>query len=464
MIDLHRARELAEKGELDAAWKMVDEALRVDPYDPRALILATFILEKSDRPTLGYHIAKMLTERHSKEWAGWLNFGRCADHIWRMDEAIAAYERALELAKNDNDRATTHVNLSAVYVQIGQFDQGLPHAQAALTVKPENRKARHNLGVCQLAMRQWPDGWANYSASIGSQYRPHFQYAEEPTWDGTKGQTVIVYGEQGLGDEINGASMIGDLIRDAGRVVIDCDSRLTGLFRRSFPLAKVYGTRAKRSVLWDAEDQKPDASISAMELGGFYRQSDDAFPGRPYLVTDPVRTKAWKHTFAEKRKPVIGIAWSGGAYHTGAPFRRWSLDDMLPLFRAIDAHWVCLQYKDAADEIAEFRKRNGWVDIEQYAYATLTPDYDDTAALVAGCDMVICMQTAVAHLCGAIGKACWVFLPLNSQWRYYGTDDRTLWYGDAVRVLRQRRRGEWTDVIFDASQDLAKMYAQAVAA
>lgn len=463
MNDLIKAREMAESGDLDGAWKIVNAALSADPYEPRALILATFIMEKSNRHPLGYHLARVVTDRHPREWAGWLNLGRCADHIWRMDEAEQAYLTALPLAKNEKDKATTHVNLSAVYVQIGQFAKALPHAEAALAIKPDNRKARHNLGVCQLAAHRWEEGWANYSASIGSQYRPKFQYAEEPEWDGTKGQTVVVYGEQGLGDEINGASMIPDLIRDASRVIIDCDHRLAGLYRRSFPNAKVYGTRTKKAIAWDDGDQKIDASLAVMELGKFYRKADADFPGKPYLLPDPLRTRMWKHTFAEKRKPVIGVAWSGGVFHTGAPFRAWQLDTLLPMFSAIDAHWVSLQYKDAQPEIDAFQKKNGWVDIAQYPWATLTPDYDDTAALVAACDMVICMQTAVAHLCGALGKECWVFLPMNSQWRYAGTSDRTVWYGDTVRVIRQRQRGEWTDVLYDASRDLDRRFNRAAA-
>lgn len=462
MVDLLRAKELAEAGELDDAWQLVDEALREDVDNPKALILTTFILEKTGKETIAYHLSKILTQRYPNEWAGWLNLGRCADHLWKMDEAEAAYTKALGLAKNDNDRATTHVNLSAIFVQIGRFADAIPHAELALAVKPDNRKARHNLGVSQLAARDWDNGWKNYSASIGSQYRPLFKYNDEPEWDGSASKNIVIYGEQGLGDEISAASMYADAIKKAGKVVIDCDHRLTGLYKRSFPTAKVYGTRTAKNLAWDEEDRQIDASISGMELGKLFRTKDDDFTGNPYLTVDPVRAGMWKAHFATKKKPIIGIAWSGGVRHTGAKYRQWSLEDLLPLFNCTDAHWVSLQYKDAQSEIDKLHVKHGYVDISQYPYATLTKDYDDTAALVSACDLVICMQTAVAHLCGAIGKECWVFLPRNSQWRYGSSGTTIPWY-NSVSVIRQKRLGVWADVIHDTANRLASRYERKAA-
>lgn len=461
MADLSRARELAESGQLDEAWALTDLALREDINDPKALILTTYILEKSNKATVAYHLSKQLTERFPNEWAGWVNLGRCADHLWLMDEAEKAYTKALTLAKNDKDKATVHVNLSAMFVQIGRFDDAIPHAELALKIKPDNLKARHNLGVSQLAKRDWANGWTNYSASIGSQYRPLFKYNDEPEWDGTWGHDIVIYGEQGLGDEINAASMFPDAIRNCRKVVLDCDHRLVGLYKRSFPLARVYGTRMKKQLAWAPEDQKIDASISSMELGKLFRTKDSDFTGAPYLQADPDRSLMWEALFKLKRKPVIGIAWSGGVEHTGAKFRRFKLDDLSPLFNSIDAHWVSLQYKDAQPEIDAFHVKHGYVDLVQYPHATLTQDYDDTAALVNACDLVICMQTAVAHLAGALGKECWVFLPKNSQWRY-GSAGSIPWY-KSVKVLRQRKPNVWTDVVYEASQMLADQFTRKAA-
>jgi hypothetical protein len=153
----------------------------------------------------------------------------------------------------------------------------------------------------------------------------------------------------------------------------------------------------------------------------------------------------WKALWETKQKPVIGIAWTGGMRHTAAQYRQWTLDDLLPIFKAIDAHWVCLQYKDSEDEIRAFREQHD-VDLVQYPYATLTDDYDDTAALVESLDRVISMQTAVVHLCGALGKRCDVFVPQTSQWRYGENFTSLPWYS-SVNVIRQAVRGHWKNTI-----------------
>ena len=194
-------------------------------------------------------------------------------------------------------------------------------------------------------------------------------------------------------------------------------------------------------------------------MAEFFRHSDDDFPGTPYLVPDPDRVLMWKSLFESKGKPCIGIAWRGGIPRTGAKFRQWNLEDLLPIFKSVNAHWVSLQYKPAVKEIHKFKQQHPEIDIAEYPYGTLTDDYDDTAALVAALDHTVCMQTAVAHLCGGMGKPCWVFVPKNSQWRYGGNGDSIPWY-KSLRVIRQKERGKWTDEIRQAGRDLEKRFSR----
>lgn len=460
-MDWQLARAHAENGEMGKAWAVVDEAMNANINDPKALVLASFLLEKGGKSTLAYHLTKRLVELFPNESAGWTNMGKCADDLWRMEEAERSYLKALKLCKEDKHRVTVLVNLSALYLQSGEWAKATKYAEDALKIEPDNRKGRHNLGICQLANKQWSSAWANYSHSVGSAHRIRWSYNDEPEWAGEIGKTVVVYGEQGIGDEINSASMFPDALLRAGRVIIDCDPRLTNLYKRSFPGATVYGTRAvKANLPWLEADQKPDYSISSMQLGGIFRTRSEDFPGTAYLKADPDRTLMWRALFQTKQKPVIGVSWTGGVKTTGAKFRQWDLTDLLPIFRSVDAHWVCLQYKDASKEIAAFNKKHPDIDLVQYAHATLTNDYDDTAAIVSACDRVIAMQTAICHLAGALGKDCWVFVPKNSQWRYAGDEDFTPWYR-SVRVFRQRVKGEWAGIIGKAAEELRKVERKA---
>jgi hypothetical protein len=215
-------------------------------------------------------------------------------------------------------------------------------------------------------------------------------------------------------------------------------------------------------LAWSEEDRKLDASCALGELGGFYRTTDESFTGEPYLKADPERRLMWRALFDSKKKPVIGIAWTGGMPWTAQRYRTLTLDQ-LSFMKSIDAHWVSLQYKDASSEIAAYKAANPGVDLVQYPFATLTSDYDDTAAMVAEVDMVVAVQTAVVHLAGALGKDAMVLLPKTSQWRYGEAGDTIPWYS-SVKVYRQRSLNDWLGPIGEITGHLRKRYALKAAA
>lgn len=448
---LQKAVALWEQGEVDAAWKVVAPILCANPNDALALGVGGHIYEKAGNLPAAYHFYKTAAALNPDEANAWLDFGRLADTLWRPQESERAYMRALAANPKPHTKMMTLSNLAALKVSHGQWAEAEKYATRALEIEPDSRTARGNLGFAQLAQRNFADGWKNYHHTLGTDWRHVIQYKDEPEWDGSPGKTVVLYGEQGLGDELSFASVIPDAIRDCSRVILDCDPRLSGLLQRSFPEARVYGTRmAKGGARWADEDCNPDASLAVGQLGEFYRTKAEDFPGTPYLIADPDRVTMWKALFATKRKPVIGIAWRGGVEKTGAKFRQWELDLLAPLFQSIDAHWVSLQYKPAAKEIAAFKTRFPDVDLREYSHGTLTSDYDDTAALVASCDLVICMQTAVAHLCGGLGVPCFVSVPRIGQWRYGSEGDSIPWYR-SLRVFRQRDN-DWKGDIADITE------------
>lgn len=427
---LREAQRLAEAGELDEAWKIVESALKDDPDSVLALVLGTFILERSKRTAMAYHLARRVTELQPKQSAAWTNFGRCADELWRFDEAEKAFNKAIMYSEDGAAKALNLINLAALYINYGMFSKAEPLCRQALEKDPESRKAQANLGFCLLARRQWAEGWPLYAQCLGSVQRRKMTYGDEPEWQGEDGKTVVIYGEQGLGDELSFASMIPNA-RECARVIVDCDPRLQGLFARSFPNCVVHGTRG---LVADWPD-KFDASCAMGSLGAIFRNTPESFTGAPYLRADPDRVTMWQALWHSKGKPVIGVAWSGGMWHTGAKYRKLRLDDFLPLFQSVDAHFVCLQYTDASKEIAEFLAKHPEIDLKQYPFATLTRDYDDTAGLVASLDCVVAMQTAVVHLAGGLGVPCHVIVP-QGQWRYGESYTDIPWYR-SVRVWRK---------------------------
>lgn len=450
-----KAREFAQadrlltRGEADAAWAIVRKYLHDDPNDIPGLVMGGMVFEKAGNTVVAYHFFKKVTELQPNDANSWINFGRVAEDMWRTQEAERAYYKGLKIANRDESKRLLYGNLSALCIDNGRYEEGEKHALKSLAIK-DTTLARSNLGFCQLAQRNWAEGWKNYRHTIGNEWRKRVQYKGEPEWDGSPGKTVVLYGEQGLGDEVSFASMVPDALRICKKLILDVDPRLKALFQRSFPDAKVYGTRnAKPSdgLKWEKADHDFDCSLALGQIGEYFRTGDERFPGTPYLVADPDRVTMWKALFAIKKKPVIGLAWSGGIPKTGAKHRRFELEQLQPLFDAVDAHWVNLQYKP--EDTKGFP-------VNTYHYATLTKDYDDTAALAASCDLVICMQTAVAHLGGALGVPTWVFVPKASQWRYGGEGDSIPWY-KSLRVIRETK---WDADIKRTAEDLSAYFGK----
>lgn len=354
-----------------------------------------------------------------------------ADNLYRFDEAEAYFQRAVGTSSKGEDKSNIWTNWACMLLNKGEWHEAEKMARKALETGT-SAKRQMNLGIALLAQRKYREGWPLYDAMIGfGNDRKRQQYKDEQPWDGSPGKRIVVYGEQGLGDEISFASMIPDAVAKSENVILDCSAKLQGLFARSFPKATVYGTRESNAVAW--EPGRVDASVPLGGLGKYFRNISEDFPGTPYLVADPERVAMWKGLFAKQGKPVIGIAWTGGMPWTADRFRRWTLDDLLPIFRSVDAVWVSLEYKDVSKEIAAFKAKHN-VDLRQYSFGTLTQDYDDTAAMVEALDLVFAMQTAVVHLAGGLGKECWAFVNRHSQWRY--APETMDWY-KSVKIYRQ---------------------------
>ena len=457
MEKLELAQRLAEDGDLDNAYRLADQALRQDPDNAQWLLVMSYVLLASHKPAIAYSVARHVTQVKPKNAGGWLNFGMACNDLWKTEESIRYYKRALKFSTSDEQRSMLHVNLASVYIDTGRFIEGEKHCHLALQHNAESVKAVANLGFCQLAQRNWAEGWKNYHKTIGCEWRPKQVYNNEPEWDGKSEGNIVLWADQGLGDVISFASMVPDITKDH-RVILDVDKRLEGLFRRSFPGAVVYGTRGQKQVAWSKSHRDVHYSLPLGQCGEFYRNSDEDFPGTPYLKADPDRVLQWKALFESKRKPVIGIAWSGGIDRTGARFRRVDLDALLPVLQSVEAHWVSLQYKPAGKEIVEFRQKHPDIDLVEYPHGTLTNDYDDTVAMVAAMDHVVAMHTTVVHAAGGLGIPCLTLVPMNSQWRYGQGFEDFVW-ANSVRLLRQTRRGYWDDVIEGAAEELRVLFS-----
>jgi hypothetical protein len=446
---LARADQLRQDRNYEEALRLAVDFMN-DHFDyVPAMILAAHIFIDTGRIGLAHAIMQRASVLAPDLPVVWNNLGIVNDEAQDLDEAERCFIKALNRDPNDELALS---NLAHVYLRKGEPKKSLNCSEKAFGLNPKIPEVKFNIGQAKLMLREWKEGWEGYEHNLGKHRgRKERLFGNIPRWTGHNGLTVVAYGEQGIGDEISFASCIPDLMRE-NNVIIECDHRLQKLFQRSFDVP-VYGTRyLKGAVEWPLQHDI-DATVAFGSLPGFYRNSDESFPGTPYLVADPERRLQWKALLASLGpKKKVGIAWSGGIKKTGKEARSIDIEEMLPILRQ-DAIFISLQYR-SAPELLEIYEKYGIV-VHHWPHATETDDYDDTAALVAELDLVISVQTSIVHTAGALGTPCWALLPKAPLWRY-GVEGSDFPWAKSVKLYRQH--GAWINSISEVATDLRNYF------
>jgi tetratricopeptide (TPR) repeat protein len=413
--------------------------------------------------------------------------GRALQALYRLEEAEAAFERAIAVAPS----AERHMRLGQVYRELGRYHDARAAFERALAFDPTYASAFTQLGLValdlheperaiecferailtdgrfsdeanwnitctRLASGDWARAWEHYDLRWKSPDcvpRPY----RFPEWDGSDlaGKTLLVYGEQGLGDEIMFASCYPDLLARGARLVLDCSPKLERTFRRSFPSVMVLGRDQADPVCRLDGAPRIDVQAACGTVASFLRRSPAVFPAhRGYLRADPARVDYWRARLAALGPgPKLGISWRGGLNRTRRRLRSITLADWRPLIELPGTTLVSLQYhSDAAEEVATFQRDSG---IVIHHWQDAIDDYDETAALVCALDIVVSVCTAVIHLGGALGRPVLVVVPASPEWRYGLKGGSMPWY-PSVKLFRQARAGSWEDVIAETRRALAE--------
>jgi hypothetical protein len=419
---------------VEQATKLCNEALDENPNDAPALYLLGFILLKAERPGLAFQVLKRASEIVPKDAAVWHNLGKCCMDLGHLNNAERAWQEAVKL---DPTWAGSLDGLGLVNLRRGNFRKTIEYCDRSLAVEPEMVDSMVNRGMAYLAFRRWREGWEGYTRNLGfNKDRKERIYGDEKRWDGSKSLNIVCFGEQGIGDEITFASILNDLTFDSKSVALECDRRLEGLFKRSFPLCDVFGTRYKSDHPW-SEGIKFDARVALGDLPKFYRNNGE-FPGTSYLAPSPEMSLQWRtllRSLGPKLK--VGIAWNGGISETGKDRRSIKLEALLPILKQ-DCDFISLEYKDPTAELEQLEETHG-IKVHHWSWGVEAYDYDQTAALVAELDLVISVTTTVVLTAGALGKECWTLVPEKPIWMYC-VDGDFPWF-HSVKVFRQN--GAW---------------------
>jgi Flp pilus assembly protein TadD len=361
------------------------------------------------------------------------NLGNALREIGRTDEAIAACHRALELDPNSSE---AYNNLGSVLLEMGRLDEAESGFCRALELAPGFDDARVNHAMLLLLRGDEERGWPLYEARLHLTPSPRRDFAQ-PMWDGgpLQGQRVLIHAEQGLGDAIHFIRYAPLVAGRGGEVVVECRSPLVELFRT---------VKGVREVVADSDPLPPfDVHVPMLSLPLLFQTGRATMPKDvPYLLVDPARRDVWKKRLGENRPRLrIGLCWAGNPLNRRNRTRNVSLERLRPLLEVKGIDFFNLQLNSSTDESTPSLAKTGIID-----HTKEIRDFADTAALMAELDLIITVDTAVAHLAGALGRPVWTLLPLIPDWRWglEGTD--TPWY-PTMQLFRQTTAGDWDSVV-----------------
>lgn len=360
----------------------------------------------------------------------------------RFDEAIAAFRRAIEL-KPAFPNARIH--LANALKDVGRVDEAVEACRSAVELNPDHASARMTLGTLELLAGDFERGWLNYEARWKkADFTSPKRDFQKPIWDGSplEGRTLLIHAEQGFGDSIQFIRYAALAAGCGGPVVVECQ-RL---------LLDVFSTVPGIGQLVAAGDPLPhfDVHIPVMSLPLAFRTMLETIPRNvPYVSADAGRRQFWRDWIGcENSRLKVGLVWAGRPTHLHDRRRSLQLGQLLPLFGVQGVGFINLQMDDRAAQIQELSAGQRILDP-----SGSIADFADTAALVAELDLVIAVDTAVAHLAGALGKPVWVLLPFSPDWRWLLGREDSPWY-PTMRLFRQQRAKEWEPVIAEVRKQL----------
>ena len=362
-------------------------------------------------------------------------------------------ETALRLGGDD---PLIQCNYCSLLAHRGRIEEVIALCDRLLVTNPALTEARLNRALALLKIERYAEAWPDYEARKHTRSNYLQRPYAFPEWRGETlaGKTLLVYGEQGLGDEIMFASCLPEVLKHARCCVIDCSPRLAVLFQRSFPDAVVHGSEQAAGGGDQLLPVAVDYQVAAGSLPGHFRRRREDFPAHTgYLRAEPARVAFWRSKLqACAGRLKVGIAWRGGMMSTRRNLRSLELSALLKVLQLPAVHFISLQH-DATPEELNTLKRGSDVRLEHWPEAVA--DLDETAALVSALDLIITVCSANVHLSGALGREAWVMVPAVAEWRYLAAGDSMPWY-PAVRMFRQQQEGDWAGVVAAIAGELAK--------
>jgi Flp pilus assembly protein TadD len=418
---------LCELGEPEHAIDCYRRAIELDSQSASHLINLGAALRDCNRLTEAieaYHRALALDpcsgEAHN-------NLGVALMDEGRLDQAIGSFRRAIQLK---GDYADAYTNLGIALYANRRGDDAVAACREAVEMSPSFAKAHSNLALILLGTGHCREGWGEHEWrwKCNPKFKPR-DFAQ-PQWDGSSpdGKTILVYAEQGLGDTIQFSRYVPLVAKRAGRVILECQAALARLMESlQCPATMVLSGQPLPAF---------DTHCPLMSLP-YALGADSVVADIPYLHPRPCLVDAWREKLGAKSRLRVGIAWAGRPTHSNDRNRSMPPENLGVLAKVDGIEWHSLQKQTSGSVPKELR----FID-----HSCELNDFADTSAVIANLDLVISVDTAVAHLAGAMGKTTWLLLPYVAEWRWMLDRADSPWY-PTMRLFRQERWGDWLGVM-----------------
>ncbi len=422
-------------------------ARKPDDIDARRNSAAALrALGRYDEALADYDAALALTGPHAE-----LHYNRALalQQLGRYDEALASHAAAAAAPANVAQALFTR---AVARQHLGDYDAALADYADACGRDPHHGAARRSEAFCRLLMGDFDAGWRQHEARWdAADVMLHRRHADRPLWTGDEplaGRTLLLHAEQGYGDTLQ-FCRYASLAHDRGATVI---------VEAPAALGELLGTLRGVSRIVTEGQPAPafDLQCPLMSLPYAFRTTLDTVPADvPYLRADARRRAAWVQrldAISPRGRLRVGLAWSGNPRHANDENRSMPFAALAPLvgFGALDATFVSLQPQVRARDADEFAASG------VPSFADALTDFAETAALVDALDLVISVDTSVAHLAGALARPLWVLLPRVPDWRWLLERDDCPWYPSAT-LFRQTRPGDWPAVVARLADALAAL-------
>jgi tetratricopeptide (TPR) repeat protein len=443
-VDSHynKGSILRKLGRHEEALECFDRTLRLKPDYVRAHNNRGVTLEAlgdADEAIASYDRALALDPKFGDALN---NRANALQRAGRHEEALASYDRALEV---NPSHAEVLNNRGSALAALGRYAEALESCIRSTTINPLYANAQWNESLLRLRMGDFAGGWEKYEwrwkrpeglKKVRTLSKPRW-YGDEPV----AGKTVLLYVEQGFGDTIQFARYAKLLVERGAKVILEVQPVLKSL---------LLNLGDGINVIAIGEDLPPfDLQCPLLSAPLAFRTDLTSIPADvPYLSVPDERVEQWSNRLPPRQGIRAGIVWSGNATHADDQNRSIALSRLAPLFDVPGFQFVSLQkgVRDADAEILAADPRIA--DLARHI-----DDFSDTAAAVAAVDLVISVDTSVAHLAGALGKPVWVLLPFCPDWRWLLDRSDSPWYPSA-RLFRQPRMRDWDSVIEEVQQAL----------